>query len=117
MIDIRSILLCETKIRGCGPHFDQLALLSVFRKYPRQVLKCPGGLQEPDFVDLLRSTFPQLTGDKPFDILTSDRSGTLYPLSMTNLTPEGVYRTMKLLQHSGIYIRLKVSHLFFVFLM
>ncbi|XP_056299376.1 nucleolar and coiled-body phosphoprotein 1-like isoform X2 [Pseudoliparis swirei] len=37
------------------------------------VVKCPRGLQEPDFLDLLRSTFPQLTG--PFNAFTSDSTG------------------------------------------
>lgn len=76
-----------------------------------QDLKCPRGLQEADFLDLLRSTFPQLAGDdKPFDMFKSDRSRRLQRLRVKTLTPEEIYRTMKStgVEKTLLYIRLKV---------
>ncbi|XP_056224846.1 zinc finger protein 502-like [Seriola aureovittata] len=84
---------------------------SVFQKCPVQELQCPRGLQEADFLDLLRSTFPQLAGDKPFDFFTSDRTRRLQPLKVTTLTPEEIYRTIRSTGagNSALYIRLKTG--------
>lgn len=68
-------------------------------------LQCPCGLHEADFLDMLRSTFPQLAPQKLFDFFTIDRTKTLQPLRVKMLTPEELYRTAR---HSAIYIRLKV---------
>ncbi|XP_071315958.1 uncharacterized protein [Trachinotus anak] len=88
---------------------SQINMLSarVFRKYPKQELQCPCGLQEADFLDLLRSTFPQLATDKPFDVFTADKSRTLRPLVVKTLTPEEISRSTKSVRHSVLYIRLK----------
>ncbi|KAM9836379.1 uncharacterized protein ACBR49_018828 [Aulostomus maculatus] len=82
---------------------------NVFQKCPVQELQCPRSLQEPDFLCLLRSTFPQLAGghnDKPFVVLTSDKRRRLRPLKLERLTPEEIDR------HCGgarstLYIKLK----------
>lgn len=82
----------------------------MFKKFPVQELQCPRGLQEPDFLSLLRSTFPQLAADKPFDVFTSDRSRRLHPLRVKTLTPEEICRTIRSMGagNSALYIRLKV---------
>ncbi|XP_070786269.1 uncharacterized protein [Enoplosus armatus] len=86
---------------------SQIKVLSarVFRKYPVQEVRCPRGLQEEDFLDLLRSAFPQLAAQKQFDFFTSDRTKRLQPLRLETLTPEEIYRTAG---HSALYIRLKL---------
>ncbi|KAI3376492.1 hypothetical protein L3Q82_016451 [Scortum barcoo] len=85
---------------------SQISVLSnqVFKKYPVQQLRCPCGLKEEDFLVLLRSTFPQLADQKPFDVLTSDRFKRLQPLRAKALTPEKIYSSSR---HSALYIRLK----------
>ncbi|XP_044039816.1 zinc finger protein 37-like isoform X2 [Siniperca chuatsi] len=83
----------------------------VYKKYPLQELQCPRGLQEADFLDLLRSTFPQLAAEKPFDVFTSDRTRRLQPLKVKTLTPEEIYRSIRLTGagNSALYIRLKTG--------
>ncbi|KAM9836858.1 uncharacterized protein ACBR49_019272 [Aulostomus maculatus] len=88
-------------------HTDVLSK-SVFQKCPVQELQCPRGLQEDDFLRLLRSTFPQLAGDdKPFDVFTCDRNKRLNPLRVKALTPEEIYSSTKSAGFSALYIRLK----------
>ncbi|KAK2899465.1 zinc finger protein 37-like [Channa argus] len=72
-----------------------------------QELLCPPGLQEADFMNLLRSTFPQLAADKPFDIFAPDRKRRLQLLNLETLTPEAICwnRAGK----STLYIRLKTG--------
>ncbi|KAM7376840.1 hypothetical protein PAMA_013552 [Pampus argenteus] len=81
----------------------------VFQKYPLQQLQCPLGLQEADFLQLLRSSFPQLAADEPFDVFTTDRGKKLLPLTVKTLTPEEIYRSMRSAGHSALYIRLKTG--------
>uniref|UniRef100_A0A3B4WVV7 C2H2-type domain-containing protein n=1 Tax=Seriola lalandi dorsalis TaxID=1841481 RepID=A0A3B4WVV7_SERLL len=98
-VDLRIRLLEDSQIKVLSAR--------VFRKYPVQELRCPRGLQEADFLDLLRSTFPQLAADGPFDVLVADRSRMLQPLRVKTLTPEEVSSTMRFFGHSVLYIRLK----------
>ncbi|CAJ1048323.1 zinc finger protein 567-like [Xyrichtys novacula] len=92
---------------------SQIDILSnnVFPKYPVQDLRCPRGLQEADFLDLLRSTFPQLAGQTDVEFFTSDRSKRLLPLSAESLTPEEIYRSIRQsgTGKSTLYIRLKTA--------
>ncbi|XP_035005347.2 uncharacterized protein LOC118102879 [Hippoglossus stenolepis] len=81
--------------------------LDMYQKLPGQKLQCPRGLQDTDFLRLLRSTFPQLAGDKPFDILTADRSRRLLPLRVNTLTPEEISRSISSCGRSSLYIRPK----------
>lgn len=87
-------------------------LLSVLKKCPMLKLKCPRGLKEADFLELLKSTFPQLSGDKRFDILTSDERRRLQPVKLKTLTPEGIHGNISCTgwAKSTLYIRLKVCH-------
>lgn len=87
------------------------SLVSVLLKSLVQDLKCPRGLQEADFLELLRSAFPQLAADKPFNVFKSDRSRRLQRLRVKTLTPEEIYRAMKStgVEKSVLYIRLKVN--------
>ncbi|XP_038587341.1 zinc finger protein 436-like isoform X3 [Micropterus salmoides] len=99
-------------LRVCVLEDSQSDVLSknVFQKYPVQELQCPRGLQEADFLDLLRSTFPQLAGDnKPFDVFKSNRSRRLQRLKVKTLTPEEIFRSIRLTGagYSALYIRLK----------
>ncbi|KAF0028920.1 hypothetical protein F2P81_018025 [Scophthalmus maximus] len=66
---------------------------SVLKKCPMLRLKCPRGLRESDFLDLLSSTFPQLsTGHEPLDVFASDRGQRLRRLHLKALTPEELDR-------------------------
>uniref|UniRef100_UPI0037E911B5 zinc finger protein 157-like n=1 Tax=Semicossyphus pulcher TaxID=241346 RepID=UPI0037E911B5 len=83
---------------------------NVLKKCPMLKLKCPRGLKEADFLDLLRSTFPQLSGDnKLFDILTSDIRRRLQPLKLKTVTPEEIHRNISCSGwgKSPLYIQLK----------
>ncbi|XP_067435659.1 uncharacterized protein [Thunnus thynnus] len=81
-------------------------------KHPVQKLTCPRGLREADFLDLLRSTFPELPGgDRPFDVFLTDKCKRLQPLRVKTLTPEEVHRSIKSTGkgRSALYIRLKTA--------
>ncbi|XP_034021016.1 uncharacterized protein LOC117505464 [Thalassophryne amazonica] len=84
---------------------------SVFMKAPLLEVQCPRGLKEAEFVDLLRSTFPQLARGKIFDIFTTDRSKKLQPLKLKTLTPEEIDRSIRSTGagRSALYIRLKTG--------
>uniref|UniRef100_UPI0037E915FF zinc finger protein 37-like n=1 Tax=Semicossyphus pulcher TaxID=241346 RepID=UPI0037E915FF len=101
----------DLKIRILGDSQIDVLSKSVFQKSPVQDLQCPRGLQEADFLDLLRSSFPQLADRKLFDFFTSDRSKRLQPLSVTTLTPEEICRSIRLsgAGKSALYIRLKTA--------
>ncbi|XP_005460207.1 zinc finger protein 2 isoform X1 [Oreochromis niloticus] len=115
---------CETERRNLARaqnHIDlkisilehsQTSLLfkNVLKKCPVLKLKCPRGQQEADFLNLLRSTCPQLAGDnKPFDILTLDKKRKLQPLKLETLTPEEIHRSITGWGRSTVYIRLKTQ--------
>ncbi|XP_039996668.1 zinc finger protein 491-like isoform X2 [Xiphias gladius] len=83
---------------------------NVLKKCPMLKLKCPRGLQEADFLDLLRSNFPQLAGDnKTFDILTSNRRRRLQRLKLKTVTPEEIHKNISCTGWgtSTLFIRLK----------
>ncbi|XP_042257557.1 uncharacterized protein LOC121889575 isoform X4 [Thunnus maccoyii] len=100
-------------LRICILEDSEISVLStnVFRKYPLQELQCPLGLDESDFLDLLRSTFPQLAADQPFDVFTTNHSRKLQPLRVDTLTPEEIYDRIRSTGYSALYIRLKTKHL------
>ncbi|XP_070711241.1 uncharacterized protein [Pempheris klunzingeri] len=93
-------------LRICVLEESEMEVLpnSVFQKYPLQQVRCPCDLQEEDFLDLLRSSFPQLAAQEPFDVFMTDRSRRLHPLRVETLTPEEVHRVTG---GSALYIRLK----------
>uniref|UniRef100_A0AAQ5YJL0 C2H2-type domain-containing protein n=1 Tax=Amphiprion ocellaris TaxID=80972 RepID=A0AAQ5YJL0_AMPOC len=99
LIDLRIRILEDSDI-------DVLST-GVFRKYPAHELQCPRGLQEEDFLELLRSSFPQLADGEPFDVFTTDRTKRLLPLEVDSLTPEEIYGTIRSSGNSALYIRLK----------
>ncbi|KAM8747022.1 uncharacterized protein AB9X84_015174 [Acanthopagrus schlegelii] len=75
--------VCElTAGGGTEEHKSESMLMS-----PVNDLTCPHCLQESDFLDLLRSTFPQLTGG--FDFFTVDSNRKL------KLTPEEIQRSIR----------------------
>ncbi|XP_027137662.1 zinc finger protein 774 isoform X2 [Larimichthys crocea] len=74
-------------------------------KFPIQVLSCPRGLQEPGFLDLLRSTFSQLT--EHFEVFTADETRTLTPLKLQTLTPEEIRKSIRSTRRSTLYVRAK----------
>lgn len=80
----------------------------MFQKYPLHELQCRRGLQEADFLHLLRSTFPQLATDEPFDVFITDNTRKLQPLKIDLWTPEAIERTIRANGNSALYIRLKV---------
>ncbi|XP_030608832.1 uncharacterized protein LOC115796606 [Archocentrus centrarchus] len=81
----------------------------VFKKYPLQDLRCPRGLQEDDFLDLLRSTFPQLANDESLDFFISSRNRKLRPLKVDPRTPEEIYKAIGSCGHSALYITPKAA--------
>ncbi|XP_038587324.1 zinc finger protein 37-like isoform X1 [Micropterus salmoides] len=74
-------------------------------KSAMKILRCPRGLQEPDFLKLLKSTFLQLKGQ--FDAFTADATRTLTPLKLKTLTPREIQRSIKSRGkgRSALYIR------------
>lgn len=98
-------------LRVCILEDSQTNVLSqkVFKKFPVQDLKCPRGLQEADFLDLLKSTFPQLADHTPFDLFTTDRSRRLQPLKVKNVTPEEIHGAIRSTGNSALYLRLKTG--------
>ncbi|XP_026224989.1 uncharacterized protein LOC113168214 [Anabas testudineus] len=97
-LNLRVCLLKESKsnkLKGC------------MLKSPMRTLKCPLGMKEADFLDRLRSTFPQLTG--PFEAFTTNTSRKLTPLKVKTLTPEEVYKSIKSTGkgRSALYILVK----------
>lgn len=85
---------------------------NVVKKSPLVSLQCPRGLQQRDFLSLLRSTVPQLTGDdKTFDILTSDKRRRLQVLNLKTVTPEEIVRNARStgLRKTTLYIRMKTQ--------
>ncbi|XP_056156774.1 zinc finger protein 165-like [Lampris incognitus] len=101
-------------LRVCMLEDSQINMLSknVLRKYPVRKVKCPLGLQEPNFLGLLKTTFPQLAGDnQPFDTFAADRFRTLRPLKLEKMTGENIHKTLKSTGagRSALYIRLKAE--------
>ncbi|XP_071400438.1 zinc finger protein-like [Centroberyx affinis] len=101
-------------VRVCILANSQTSVLSrqVFKKCPVREVKCPCGLQEADFLDLLRSKFPWLAAlNKPFDLFTTDKTRKLQPLKLNTLTPEEIHRSIKSTGkgNSALYIRLKTG--------
>lgn len=76
------------------------------RNYSEQKLKCPRHLPEKDFLELLRSMFPQLRADKPLELLKYNRKKNLRPLKLKSLTPLEIIKNVSI--HSALYIRLRV---------
>ncbi|KAK5893071.1 hypothetical protein CgunFtcFv8_005979 [Champsocephalus gunnari] len=94
----------EVTLRVCILEDARTLVLSntVFDRCPVQEVCFPRGLSEEQFLLLLRSSFPQLTGD--FEFFTSDRTKTLKPLQVDSLTAEKVSSRIR---SSNLYIRLK----------
>ncbi|KAM4564153.1 uncharacterized protein V3H82_013165 isoform 1-T1 [Fundulus diaphanus] len=80
---------------------------AVFQKSSVSDLECPRGLQELDFMDLLRSTFPQLAAGQPFDIFVATKNRQLLPLAVKTLTPEEICSGHRSGGNPTLYIRLK----------
>ncbi|XP_022045011.2 zinc finger protein 250-like isoform X1 [Acanthochromis polyacanthus] len=99
----------DLKVRILEASQSDMLSNTAFRKYPVQELQCPRGLQEEDFLVLLRSTFPQLAGEQPFDVFMTDRSRRLQPLNVETLTPEEICRVIGSAGNSALYIRLKTA--------
>ncbi|XP_054863820.1 zinc finger protein 260-like isoform X2 [Amphiprion ocellaris] len=80
---------------------------NALKKCPILDLKCPRGLQEADFLDLLRSASAQL--DKPFDILMSDQRRRLQPVRVKTLTAEEILSDVGCIGRKTpmLYVRLK----------
>lgn len=82
--------------------------LLVLQKYPLQKLRCPRDLPEADFLDLLKSTYPQLGADKPLAMFSMRRSRRLCPLKVNSLTPDEIYSLVKSCNIPAVYIQQKV---------
>ncbi|RVE60865.1 hypothetical protein OJAV_G00185080 [Oryzias javanicus] len=81
---------------------------NMMKTRPVVPLTCPRGLQEKDFLNLLRSSVPGLS-DQPFDLLTSDRRRRLKPLKLS--TPAEIHRVFGRagVRVCTLYVRLKTE--------
>ncbi|KAK2863400.1 hypothetical protein Q5P01_002933 [Channa striata] len=99
------------QLRVCFLKDTQTAVLTKTAcKYPVQKLRFPRGLQEKEFLNLLRSTFPEIPeGNQPFDAFLTDKLRKLQPLKVKTLTPEEISKSIKSTGKGGsaLYIRLK----------
>ncbi|XP_069031618.1 uncharacterized protein [Embiotoca jacksoni] len=102
-VDLRICFLMDSRINAISP--------LVFQKSSVHELRCPRGLQEADFLDLLASTFPQLVPNRPFDILITNKTRMLLPLTVKSLTPEEIHVAIKSSGNSALYIRPKVQEI------
>ncbi|XP_041842091.1 zinc finger protein 777-like [Melanotaenia boesemani] len=82
---------------------------NVFKNSSVQDLRCRRGLQESEFLELLKSSFPQLAAGEPFDLFITDNRRRLHPLRVKTLTPDEVHRAIRLNGKSALYIRLKTG--------
>ncbi|XP_038586877.1 uncharacterized protein LOC119911977 [Micropterus salmoides] len=99
----------DLKIRFLEDSKINVLSTSGLYKLPVQELQCPRGLQETDFLDLLRSTFPQLADQKQFDFCTFGRSRMPQPLTVNTLTPEEIYKRLIDARKTYLFIRLKTE--------
>ncbi|XP_041842125.1 zinc finger protein with KRAB and SCAN domains 7-like [Melanotaenia boesemani] len=95
----------ELRIRVLEDPSTEVLSPSVFQKYPLLKLQCPGGLTPEAFLDLLRSTFPQLAGET-FDFLTCN-GRKIRLIKVESLTPEEIDKAIKSAGKTVIYIRPK----------
>lgn len=82
------------------------------KKCPAVKVKCPRGLLETDFLDLLRSSVPQLSGHKkPLEIFTWDRRRRLKPLKLKMVTLDEIHKTLCCsgLRKAAVHIWIKVA--------
>lgn len=95
---------CLSVLYYCDEFVCALEMKSVVK-----ILRFPGGLQESDFLNRLKSTFPQLRGQ--FDAFTTDATRTLTPLKLKKLTPREIQRSIKSRGkgRSALYIRAQVD--------
>ncbi|KAG7236303.1 hypothetical protein INR49_001219 [Caranx melampygus] len=102
----------DLRIRILEEPRTEILSKNVLRKCPMLRLRCPRGLQEMDFLDLLRSTFPQLAGDnKTFDMLLSNKRRRLKHLKVKTVTPGEIQRNLSSAGSgsSTLFIRLKAQ--------
>ncbi|XP_023202193.1 uncharacterized protein LOC111610998 isoform X1 [Xiphophorus maculatus] len=78
--------------------------LLMLKKYKSKKLRCPCGMQEAEFLKLLKSKFPQLAAGTPFEYLITNNTKKLLPLKVKSLTPEQISSAAG---NSALYIRLK----------
>ncbi|MEQ2212574.1 hypothetical protein XENOCAPTIV_001583, partial [Xenoophorus captivus] len=98
----------DTKVHVLEDSHIAVLSHSVLKKYKPKKLKCPRGMQEAEFLKLLRSTFPQLAADRPFEYFKTNLTKKLLPLNLESITPEQICSAAG---SSALYIRLKVLHL------
>ncbi|XP_068164210.1 zinc finger protein 37-like isoform X2 [Antennarius striatus] len=80
----------------------------ILNKGPTLRLKFARGLKETEFLNLLKSTFPQLSGDNShFDMLIADRGRRLRLLNIKTVTPDEIHRNISSTTRSKstLYIR------------
>ncbi|KAM9426676.1 uncharacterized protein KZ484_021513 isoform 2-T2 [Pholidichthys leucotaenia] len=98
-LDLQVCLLADSQTNALSPN--------VLKNTPVQEVQCPHGLHESNFLDLLRSTFPELGAGGPFEIFTVDRRQRLQPLKLKSLTPEEIHKVIGSTRQSALYIRPK----------
>ncbi|XP_030018187.1 uncharacterized protein LOC115438607 isoform X4 [Sphaeramia orbicularis] len=96
-IQLRLCVLPDPHITGVS-HSKLLA-------YPTMEVSCPVGLQQEEFLNLLRVTFPQINNN-PFDLFWTDNGRKLLPLHVETLTAEEIQRNLNN-TNQPVYIRLQ----------
>uniref|UniRef100_A0A1A8EK47 C2H2-type domain-containing protein n=1 Tax=Nothobranchius korthausae TaxID=1143690 RepID=A0A1A8EK47_9TELE len=82
-IDLRICFLNDWKIKTISK--------KMMKSLQFQLLQLPAGLQEAEFLSLLRSNFPLLAADGPYDFFVTNKSRKLQLLTVEAMTPEQVY--------------------------
>ncbi|KAM9424709.1 uncharacterized protein KZ484_004118 [Pholidichthys leucotaenia] len=100
------------ELRICILENPQINLLSknVLQRCPVQKLKCPPGLQQSEFLERLRSSFPHLDRDgETFDFLTLGKGQKLRRLNLKTVTAEKILANISSTgtKKTTVYIRLK----------
>ncbi|XP_053716137.1 zinc finger protein 260-like [Synchiropus splendidus] len=96
----------DLKIRIIEDTTTDVLSNDVLKNCPVLNLQSPGGLSESEFLLLLRSKFPQLDRNLPFEVCTSDRRKRLQPLRLNKLTAEEISGRIGK-DKAMIFIRLK----------
>ncbi|RVE60861.1 hypothetical protein OJAV_G00185330, partial [Oryzias javanicus] len=92
----KSLTHLDLRVRFIKDQNVEVGLLSYLKNTLVRDLSFPRNLQESEFVDLLRSSFPPLAGShKAFEIHTLNRNKKLQKLPLKTMTPNEIIRSIK----------------------
>lgn len=82
----------------------------MLEKYPIVEFQCACSLKEAEFLDLLRSTFPQLAGETLGFLAGNDAN--VKPIDIKNQTSDEISQSLRLAGNSFLCIQIKVRSSF-----